>query len=42
MMLSIFILGERPDLWTWLGAFVVVISGYFILLRERIVKNVKG
>jgi len=25
-----------------LGAFVVVISGYFIVLRERIVKNVKG
>lgn len=42
MMLSIFILGERPDLWTWLGAFVVVISGYFIVLRERIVKDVEG
>ena len=42
MILSIFILGERPDLLTWLGAFVVVISGYFIVLRERIIRDVEG
>ncbi|MGB0494269.1 MAG: EamA family transporter [Paracoccaceae bacterium] len=39
LLLSILILGERPDLMTWLGALVVVFSGYFIVLRERAVKN---
>ena len=41
LLLSILILGERPDLMTWLGAFIVVFSGYFIVLRERNIKNVK-
>ena len=42
LLLSILILGERPDLLTWLGAFIVVFSGYFIVLRERNIKNVKN
>ena len=41
LLLSILILGERPDLLTWLGALIVVFSGYFIVLRERNIKNVK-
>ena len=41
LLLSILILGERPDLMTWLGAFIVVFSGYFIVLRERNIKNLK-
>ena len=39
MLLSLFILGERPDLFTWIGALVIVFSGYFIALRERSIKN---
>ena len=42
LLLSILILGERPDLLTWLGALIVVFSGYFIVLRERSIKNVKN
>ena len=41
MLLSILILGERPDFFTWLGAFVIVASGYFIALREHAIKDVK-
>ena len=41
-LLSILILGERPDLLTWLGAFIVVFSGYFIVLTERNIKTEKG
>ena len=41
LLLSILILSERPDLLTWLGALIVVFSGYFIVLRERNIKNVK-
>ena len=41
MLLSLLILGERPDLFTWVGALVIVLSGYFIALRERNIKNVK-
>jgi len=28
-------------LFTWIGAFLIVASGYFIALRERAIKNVK-
>jgi len=41
MLLSILILGENPDLFTWIGAFLIVASGYFIALRERAIKDVK-
>ena len=41
MLLSLFILGERPDLLTWIGALVIVLSGYFVALRERKIKNVE-
>ena len=41
MLLSLFILGERPDLFTWIGASVIVLSGYFIALRERSIKKVE-
>ena len=41
MLLSLFILGERPDLFTWIGASIIVLSGYFIALRERSIKKVE-
>ena len=41
MVLSLSILGERPDLFTWIGASVIVLSGYFIALRERSIKKVE-
>ena len=41
MLLSLLILGERPDLLTWTGALVVVLSGYFVALRERNIKNLE-
>ena len=41
MLLSLLILGERPDLLTWIGALVVVLSGYFVALRERNIKNLE-
>lgn len=30
-----FVFGERPDLWTWLGAGLIVGSGLYTLARER-------
>ena len=41
MVLSLSILGERPDLFTWIGASVIVLSGYFIAVRERSIKKVE-
>ncbi len=41
IVLSLSILGERPDLFTWIGASVIVLSGYFIALRERNIKKLE-
>jgi len=30
-----FVFGERPDLWTWAGAALIVASGLYALARER-------
>lgn len=35
MVLSILILGERPDILTWIGASIIVLSGSYMFLRER-------
>ena len=29
------IFGNFPDLWTWIGAAVIIASGLYIALRER-------
>lgn len=29
------IFGQFPDLWTWVGSFVIMISGLYVLRRER-------
>lgn len=31
-----FIFGQLPDGWTWLGAFIIIVSGLYTLNRERI------
>ena len=33
--LGYFIFGQFPDLWTWIGAAVIIASGLYIALRER-------
>lgn len=33
------VFGQLPDFWTWLGAFVIISTGIYILRRER---NLKG
>jgi drug/metabolite transporter (DMT)-like permease len=34
-VLSYAVFGQLPDLWTWVGSFIIVASGLFILRRER-------
>jgi drug/metabolite transporter (DMT)-like permease len=34
-----FIFGEWPDLWTWIGAALIIASGLYIFHRERLHKN---
>jgi len=29
---------ELPDVWTWVGAFVIVASGLYMMYRERKLK----
>jgi len=33
--LGYFVFGNFPDLWTWLGAAIIIASGLYIALRER-------
>lgn len=35
MCIGIVILGERPDLWTFAGAGVIILSGLYTFVRER-------
>jgi drug/metabolite transporter (DMT)-like permease len=35
-VLSAVVFGQVPDLWTWVGAAVITLSGIFILLYERL------
>jgi drug/metabolite transporter (DMT)-like permease len=39
LALGVFILGERPDTWTLIGAAVVISAGLFTLLREARVRR---
>ena len=34
-LLGYLIFGQFPDLWTWVGAGVIISSGAYIALRER-------
>jgi drug/metabolite transporter (DMT)-like permease len=33
--LGYLIFGNFPDLWTWVGAGVIIVSGLYIAVRER-------
>lgn len=35
MIIGIVVFGERPDIWTYIGALIVIGSGLFTLWRER-------
>jgi drug/metabolite transporter (DMT)-like permease len=34
-LLSFLVFGQLPDTWTWVGSFVIVASGLYMLLAER-------
>jgi len=34
LIIAILVFGERPDWQTWIGAFGIMASGVFLLLRE--------
>lgn len=36
LVLAFFVFGERPDLWTLVGAAIVIATGLFTLWRERV------
>jgi drug/metabolite transporter (DMT)-like permease len=38
VIIGYFAFGEFPDLWTWTGALVIVMSGLYIFYRERAAK----
>jgi drug/metabolite transporter (DMT)-like permease len=38
LALGYFIFGDWPDLWTFVGAGIVIASGLYLLFRERIRK----
>ncbi|MFD0858183.1 DMT family transporter [Roseovarius aquimarinus] len=35
LILGMFLLGERPDLWTLLGAAIIIATGLYTLIREQ-------
>jgi drug/metabolite transporter (DMT)-like permease len=38
--LGYLIFGNFPDLWTWVGAIIIIVSGVYIALRERKLRSV--
>jgi drug/metabolite transporter (DMT)-like permease len=40
-LLGFFLFQEFPDLWTWIGAGIIVASGIYIARREAVVKRAK-
>jgi len=38
VIIGYFAFGEFPDLWTWTGALIIVMSGLYIFYRERSAK----
>ena len=41
MILAIFILGERPDIYTLVGATIIILSGCYTFWREYLIKKNK-
>ncbi len=41
MLLSIVVLSERPDMWTFLGAAIIVASGVYTFIRENLMGKTK-
>ena len=41
IIIGYYIFGDFPDSWTFLGLFIIVISGIYISRRESIVRNLK-
>ena len=39
MLLGILVFGERPDGWTLAGSALVVVAGFYTLMREMRVKR---
>jgi len=40
-VLSAVVFGQVPDLWTWVGAAIIMLSGIFILLYERLRRRIE-
>jgi drug/metabolite transporter (DMT)-like permease len=38
-LLGFFLFHEFPDVWTWIGAGIIVASGIYIARREAVVKR---
>ena len=41
IIIAYYFFGDFPDSWTFLGLFIIVLSGIYISRREYIVKNIK-
>jgi len=41
IIIAYYFFGDFPDSWTFLGLFIIVLSGIYISRRENIVKNIK-
>ena len=39
LILAMLILNERPDILTFMGASIIVVSGYYTIWRERVLGN---
>ena len=38
-MLGLYLFGEQPDVWTWVGGGIIVASATYIAHREIVVKG---
>ena len=36
VLFGLFVFGEFPDLWTWVGAAIITACGLYIAYRERV------
>ena len=41
LILAVFILGERPDIYTLVGATIIILSGCYTFWREYLIKKNK-
>jgi drug/metabolite transporter (DMT)-like permease len=35
MRIRVLLFGEFPDLWTWIGALIIVVSGIYMIYGEK-------